>query len=94
MPELRELSDGLACIACGCTDAHACPDECYWVSLDPPQCSACFADDGQPYAVGAPEGGAFGIEFCPASETPAAHLPLFTSETQCHCARCHLVLPA
>ncbi|MGB3749410.1 MAG: hypothetical protein WA961_14520 [Rhodanobacter sp.] len=27
------------CRACGCTDLHACPGGCYWVSLD--LCSAC-----------------------------------------------------
>lgn len=29
------------CIECGCTDDHACPGGCYWVSLEPPICSAC-----------------------------------------------------
>lgn len=32
------------CRACGCTDLHACPGGCYWVSLD--LCSACAKQSG------------------------------------------------
>jgi len=32
------------CRACGCTDLHACPGGCYWVSLD--LCSACAKKSG------------------------------------------------
>lgn len=32
------------CRACGCTDLHACPGGCYWVSLD--LCSACAKQAG------------------------------------------------
>jgi len=36
----------IACLACGCTEENACPDDgsgepCHWVSRDPPICSAC-----------------------------------------------------
>lgn len=31
------------CTVCGCTDDDACqPDNCHWVSLAPPICSACI----------------------------------------------------
>ncbi len=90
----QDPSDGLSCIACGCTNARACAGGCYWVSLDPLSCSGCFDDDGEPYAVGDVESSLFGIERCPACETPTPHAPIYLSETQCHCARCHLVLSA
>lgn len=38
----------LACVHCGCSDDRACigPDgPCHWVSLDPPVCSVCAAQD-------------------------------------------------
>lgn len=40
----------LACIACGCTQNHACQGGCSWVSRDPPKCSRCFLPDGKPRA--------------------------------------------
>lgn len=80
----RPIED--TCIACGCTDHRACSGGCYWVA--PGKCSGCFDDDGNAYAVGAPEGGTFGFEHCPASDRPAPHMPLFTSETEWHCVRC------
>lgn len=39
----RPRTAGLACKVCGCTDDRACPGGCYWVSLDPPLCSACVS---------------------------------------------------
>lgn len=87
-----EPSDGYVCQVCGCTNERACPGGCYWVAHD--KCSACFDGDGLPYAVGAEEGGLFGIEACPASPTPAPHLPLFADEVTCYCARCKMELAA
>lgn len=84
----------MRCIACGCTDDRACPGGCSWVSHQPPKCSACFDADGEPFAVGAEGDSPFGIEHCPASETPAPHVPFFASETQCYCARCRMELAA
>jgi len=84
----------MRCIACGCTEQRACPGGCSWVSLDPPKCSACFDEDGEPFATGDEDGGMFGIEYCPASETPAPHVPLFTGEATCYCARCKMELAA
>lgn len=79
----------MRCINCGCTDDRACPGGCSWVSTRPPKCSACFDQDGKPlYATGAPEGGLYGQEYCPASDVPALCVPLFTSATTGHCARC------
>jgi hypothetical protein len=78
----------MRCIACGCTDARACAGGCSWVSVNPPKCSACFDVDGEAFAVGAEDDGLFGVEHCPASETPAPHMPLFTSENEWHCVRC------
>jgi hypothetical protein len=82
----------MRCMACGCTDDRACPGGCSWVAPD--KCSACFDVDGEPFAVGADEGGMFGIERCPASATPAPHLPLFADATNCYCARCKMALAA
>lgn len=82
------------CIACGCTTERACPGGCSWVSTKPPKCSACFDVDGEPFAVGDPDGGAFGIEYCPASDVPAPHAPIFVDATTCYCARCKMGLAA
>lgn len=79
----------MRCIQCGCSQERACPGGCSWVSINPPKCSACFDVDGVPFADGAAEGGLFGVEHCPASDTPAPHAPLFTGETEWHCVRCH-----
>lgn len=84
----------MRCIACGCTEFRACPGGCSWISITPPKCSACFDTDGTPLALGAEEGGLFGFELCPASATPAAHVPLFTGPDACHCARCKMDLAA
>jgi hypothetical protein len=96
----RPQTGKLICEGCGCTDEAACPGGCHWVSFKPPVCSACV-DRGelpnaggsggvldQLFAVGAEEGGLFGEERCPASEAPARHVPIFTSETEWHCVRC------
>lgn len=85
-------SNAWICTACSCTNLQACPGGCYWVAED--KCSSCFDDDGNAFATGAPEGGAFGIEHCPASEVPASHVPLFADETTCYCVRCKLRLAA
>lgn len=98
----RPPVEKLICDGCGCTEEAACPGGCHWVSYKPPVCSACADTSGdldnaggvpdflgQMFAVGAPEGGMFGEERCPASETPARHVPIFTSETEWHCVRCH-----
>lgn len=82
------------CIACGCTQERACPGGCSWVQVNPPKCSACFDVDGEAFAVGAEEGGLFGVEHCPASDVPAPHVPLFANETTCYCARCRMELAA
>lgn len=29
------------CRVCGCTDAQACPDGCWWVDADETVCSSC-----------------------------------------------------
>jgi hypothetical protein len=84
----------MRCIGCGCTEERACPGGCSWVSLNPPKCSACFDDEGMPLAVGAEEGGLFGVEYCPASATPAPHAPLYIDEVTCYCARCRMELAA
>lgn len=86
----------MRCIACGCTEDRACIGGCSWVSATPPKCSACFDVDGEPLATGSANEGEkmFGIEYCPASETPAPHQPLFVNETTCYCARCRMELAA
>lgn len=33
-----------SCIHCGCTDDHACPGGCWWISTRPPICSRCAPD--------------------------------------------------
>ncbi len=81
-----DRTDGYRCVACGCTNDRACPGGCYWVGAN--RCSACFDDDGMPFAVGDDAEEAFGVELCPASETPAPHVRLFDSATTCYCARC------
>lgn len=84
----------MRCIACGCTQERACPGGCSWVSVNPPKCSACYDVDGTPLALGDLEDSRFGFALCPASDVPAAHVPLFTGETTCHCARCKMDLAA
>lgn len=36
---LAEAFTGAVCTGCGCTDAVACPEQCWWVA--PGWCSAC-----------------------------------------------------
>ena len=91
----------MKCIACGCTQERACqisspagPCGCAWVQINPPKCSACFDEDGLPFAVGAEEGGLFGVEHCPASDVPAPHVPIYAAEDVCYCARCRMELAA
>jgi DNA-binding transcriptional ArsR family regulator len=36
-----------ACIGCGCTENAACDGGCSWVSLDPPRCSVCVANEAR-----------------------------------------------
>ena len=85
-----EPTDGLACIACGCTNERACRGGCCWVSHQPPKCSACFDPEGEPLEAVEQRGtgGFFRDELCPASATPALHAPLFLDETSGYCARC------
>lgn len=71
----RPRTAGLACKFCGCTDDRACPGGCFWISHDPPVCSACEAH-------------LFSQEQCPASETPALHQLLFLEENSGYCVRC------
>lgn len=40
------------------------------------------------FVTGSPEDGLFGVEHCPASVTPAPHVPIFTSDNEWHCVRC------
>lgn len=89
----RPRTAGLACSACGCTDDNACPGGCYWVSLDPPLCSACAevaADIAEMHRQqhSAPAGGLFMRERCPAAETPSFHVPIWLDEMSGYCARC------
>lgn len=35
----------LRCVGCGCTDRYACPGGCEWVSVKPPLCSSCAAEE-------------------------------------------------
>lgn len=90
--DTADPSDSWRCVACGCTNARACPGGCCWV--EPNKCSACFDEDGVPWAAGDVEDERFGVEYCPASETPAQHVKLFRSPTECHCARCGTELAA
>ena len=88
----------MRCIGCGCTELRSCHGGCSWVSVQPAKCSACFDLDGealdsQAYVTGAPEGGAFGIEYCPAADAPAPHVPIYASQMACYCARCRVELP-
>jgi hypothetical protein len=82
----------MACIVCGCTDGHACAGGCYWISADPPVCSACEDVAADMLADGPVEAtsGFFGEQLCPASATPALHAPIFTDANSGHCARCKL----
>jgi hypothetical protein len=74
------------CIHCGCTEDRACPGGCHWVSMNPPVCSACEDDDDGAREIA---GSFFGAEPCPASDRPAAHAPIWLTETSGYCARCH-----
>lgn len=87
-----EPSDAWRCLGCGCTNARACMGGCAWVAED--KCDRCFGPDGLPYAVGDADEDRFGFEPCPASETPAPHVALFTTPTLCKCARCGTELAA
>lgn len=89
----RPRTAGLACRVCGCTDDNACPGGCGWVSIDPPLCSACVGAEALADASADADIDAnafYGGERCPASATPASHVPLFTSETEWHCVNCQL----
>ena len=80
----------LICEGCGCTNERACPGGCYWISHDPPVCSAC-ADPEDLQAdtlLGDEKSPFFGAERCPASVTPAHHTLIWVSETSGYCARC------
>lgn len=44
-PLVRTLQ---ACLACGCTEHHACPEGCWWVT---PQLCSCCADEGDVVAA-------------------------------------------
>jgi hypothetical protein len=91
--EFSDVTDSWRCKACGCSNARACPGGCFWV--DDNKCSRCFDADGRPFAFGdAEDDSPLGIEYCPAAETPAPHVPLFVTPTDCKCARCHVRLAA
>lgn len=80
-----EVIETRACQICGCTDDRACPGGCSWVSVDPPICSACI----EPEASAAGEAsGLLGAEHCPASATPATHMPIFVDGNSGYCVRC------
>jgi hypothetical protein len=89
---LPDPTAGWTCIGCGCTNERACAGGCWWVGKN--KCSRCFDDQGERLATGAAEGGMFGIELCPASETPAPHAPIFADAVTCYCARCRMGLVA
>lgn len=74
------------CQLCGCTDDRACPDGCYWVSTDPPICSACAPPQTAEELES--ESGFYGAERCPASEVPALHIPIYVDQTSGYCVRC------
>ncbi len=63
----------LSCQFCGCTDDHACPGGCAWVSIDPPVCSACVEP---------------GVEAESFAGPVCAHRPLFSTPTQGRCVDC------
>jgi hypothetical protein len=94
----RPATGKLICEGCGCTDEVACPGGCYWVSHKPPVCSACADTSGDLASTlyGIPEqadlatadGVPYGADRCPASPTPALHIPIWISETEGYCARC------
>ena len=91
--DTRPISAELRCVACDCTEDNACPGGCYWISLDPPLCSACgeiAADLGLDIeATREPaDSGLFGVQRCPASTTPAPHVQLWVDGTSGYCARC------
>lgn len=90
--EFSDVTDSWRCSACACSNARACLGGCHWVEEN--KCSACFGEDGVPWAAGDAEDERFGIELCPASSTPAPHAKLFASETICYCARCGVGLAA
>lgn len=87
----------LACFGCGCTEDHACEGGCWWVSFDPPLCSACAArastklDAGElePGVYVGAEGGTFDQQRCPASRASALHIPFWIDDASGYCARCH-----
>lgn len=80
------------CQGCGCTDDHACPGGCSWVSLNPPLCSSCdsymaeMEEAGQQASL--EREGFFGEERCPASQTPALHAMIWVDGVSGYCARC------
>jgi hypothetical protein len=78
----------MRCIACGCTDDRACPGGCSWISHNPPKCSACFDQDGDPLEVAGEDNVFYGAERCPASPTGAPHTPIWITEVTGYCARC------
>jgi hypothetical protein len=95
----RPATGKLYCVICGCTDDRACPGGCHWVSKNPPMCSACVPHQAleratAPWAHDAAEqmadddNGLYGAERCPASATPAAHVPIYVDETTGYCVRC------
>ncbi|MBR0855444.1 hypothetical protein [Bradyrhizobium liaoningense] len=94
--DARVRTAGMACSGCGCTDDQACPGGCWWVTYNPPLCSACAVKKGQLAGGGddAPrlylpgDRGFFGTQHCPAAATPALHAPVFVDEDSGYCARC------
>lgn len=74
----------LACEGCGCTEDDACEGGCYWVSLDPPICSAC-EDDTADISAG---GVLFNGERCPESPVGGPHDKLWIDEISGYCVRC------
>jgi hypothetical protein len=86
-PMIGDATPELTCEVCGCTDSRACPGGCYWVSHDPPICSACENVEADvDRAVGS--SGLFTDQRCPDSPTGAGHLHIWLSDTSGYCARC------
>lgn len=84
----RPRTAGLSCSVCCCTDDNACAGGCYWVSIDPPLCSACRVPaEDIPQARAS---GLVGVQICPMSSPPAQCVPLFVDEVSGYCARCQM----
>lgn len=84
----RPRTAGLACTGCGCTDDAACPGGCWWVTYNPPLCSACAAK--AKLLIGDGDTGFFSQELCPAFGAPTLHAPIFVEADSGHCVNCQM----